>query len=88
MSGHLPRLLAFVLAALVTLGSASVAAQTPGSGSGAIEGRVREGARPELPVMASPATGPAAYDLTAYGPGEEPRPRDGEPTAVVHGELL
>mgnify|MGYP003502855702 CR=1 FL=1 len=57
-------------------------------GVGAIEGRVREGARPELPVMASPATGPAAYDLTAYGPGEEPRPRDGEPTAVVHGELL
>jgi hypothetical protein len=24
----------------------------------------------------------------AYGPGEEPRPRDGEPTAAAHGELL
>jgi lysine 2,3-aminomutase len=24
----------------------------------------------------------------AYGPGEEPRPRDGEPTASAHGELL
>ena len=23
-----------------------------------------------------------------YGPGEEPRPRDGEPTASAHGELL
>ena len=23
-----------------------------------------------------------------YGPGEEPRPRDGEPTAAAHGELL
>ena len=23
-----------------------------------------------------------------YGPGEEPRPREGEPTASVHGELL
>ena len=24
----------------------------------------------------------------AYGPGEEPRPREGEPTASAHGELL
>jgi hypothetical protein len=23
-----------------------------------------------------------------YGPGEEPRPREGEPTASAHGELL
>ena len=23
-----------------------------------------------------------------YGPGEEPRPRDGEPTGSAHGELL
>jgi hypothetical protein len=23
-----------------------------------------------------------------YGPGEEPRPREGEPTAASHGELL
>jgi len=25
---------------------------------------------------------------SAYGPGEEPRPREGEPTASAHGELL
>ena len=25
---------------------------------------------------------------TEYGPGEEPRPREGEPTASAHGELL
>ena len=25
---------------------------------------------------------------TDYGPGEEPRPREGEPTASAHGELL
>jgi hypothetical protein len=24
----------------------------------------------------------------AFGPGEEPRPREGEPTASAHGELL
>jgi hypothetical protein len=24
----------------------------------------------------------------AFGPGEEPRPRDGEPTGAAHGELL
>jgi hypothetical protein len=23
-----------------------------------------------------------------FGPGEEPRPREGEPTASAHGELL
>jgi len=23
-----------------------------------------------------------------FGPGEEPRPRDGEPTGSAHGELL
>jgi len=52
-------------------------------GVGAIEGQVREGARPELPVLGSGAAGPVEY-----GPGEEPRPREGEPTAVAHGELL
>jgi lysine 2,3-aminomutase len=41
-------------------------------GVGAVEGRAR---RP-LEV------------LPAYGPGEEPRPREGEPTASSHGELL
>jgi lysine 2,3-aminomutase len=30
----------------------------------------------------------SARDGHGYGPGEEPRPRDGEPTASAHGELL
>jgi hypothetical protein len=53
-------------------------------GVGAIEGR--SGA--PLKVLeagngADPATLPPEY-----GPGEEPRPRDGEPTGSAHGELL
>ena len=48
-------------------------------GVGAIEGQA---GRP-LPVLASgEGNGPT------YGPGEEPRPREGEPTASAHGELL
>jgi hypothetical protein len=47
-------------------------------GVGAIEGQATD---PRLPVL---GTG----DATTYGPGEEPRPRDGEPTAAAHGELL
>jgi hypothetical protein len=27
-------------------------------------------------------------DADAYAPGEEPRPREGEPTGWSHGELL
>ena len=46
-------------------------------GVGAIEGQAAEGSR-ELPVL----------DTGGYGPGEEPRPREGEPTASAHGELL
>jgi len=30
----------------------------------------------------------AAGVRPVYGPGEEPRPRDGEPTGSAHGELL
>jgi hypothetical protein len=30
----------------------------------------------------------APNDKVPYGPGEEPRPREGEPTASAHGELL
>jgi hypothetical protein len=48
-------------------------------GVGAIEGESRGG----LPVL--PA---GAGDARAYGPGEEPRPREGEPTGSAHGELL
>jgi hypothetical protein len=50
-------------------------------GVGAIEGRVT-GAPPVLGDGTPPATPPE------YGPGEEPRPREGEPTASAHGELL
>ncbi len=44
-------------------------------GVGAIEGT----ASAALPVLESGEV---------YGPGEEPRPREGEPTASAHGELL
>jgi hypothetical protein len=55
-------------------------------GVGAIEGQ----SGPTLRVLesgeAEPAT--AASPKPAYAPGEEPRPRDGEPTGSAHGELL
>jgi lysine 2,3-aminomutase len=52
-------------------------------GVGAIEG---ETVRTQLPVLpASTADGNGTQD---FGPGEEPRPREGEPTASAHGELL
>jgi hypothetical protein len=65
-------------------------------GVGAIEGqasgplRVLEsengvGAMAALPASSATLAQPAATD---YGPGEEPRPREGEPTASAHGELL
>ena len=66
-------------------------------GVGAIEGtaagtplRVLEsgngaGARAVLPAPSATPAPPAAPD---YGPGEEPRPREGEPTASAHGDLL
>ena len=34
------------------------------------------------------SAGVGGYDPHAYAPGEEPRPREGEPTASAHGELL
>jgi hypothetical protein len=57
-------------------------------GVGAIDGR----SSPSLRVLDSgehPA--PASAELPpnpSYAPGEEPRPRDGEPTGSAHGELL
>ena len=33
-------------------------------------------------------TATPATPAPEYGPGEEPRPREGEPTAAAHGELL
>jgi hypothetical protein len=50
-------------------------------GVGAIEGTAKQALR----VLEG---GEAASAAPAYGPGEEPRPRDGEPTASAHGELL
>jgi lysine 2,3-aminomutase len=47
-------------------------------GVGALEGQ----ARPPLPQLPQEAPAPS------YGPGEEPRPREGAPTASAHGELL
>jgi hypothetical protein len=40
---------------------------------------------------AEPGSAPTAIESNGsngYGPGEEPRPREGEPTASAHGELL
>jgi hypothetical protein len=42
--------------------------------------------RPDLPAEATNAG--AATNGKTYPPGEEPRPRDGEPTGSAHGELL
>jgi hypothetical protein len=54
-------------------------------GVGPIEGQTR---RAELPVLAPGPAPEDGADGSDYGPGEEPRPRDGEPTAAAHGELL
>jgi lysine 2,3-aminomutase len=60
--------------------------QQPGKwtpyGVGAIEGEKRS-TLPVIEASAAPANG-----KPEYGPGEEPRPREGEPTASAHGELL
>ena len=59
-------------------------------GVGAIEGQAGK----TLPVLESgspngdPAGGGTPETPPAYGPGEEPRPREGEPTGSAHGELL
>jgi hypothetical protein len=54
-------------------------------GVGAIEGQ----AGAPLRVLESGDVPPtSARDAAEYGPGEEPRPREGEPTASAHGELL
>ena len=50
-------------------------------GVGAIEGQAGAPLRVLEP-------GGSAVAEAAFGPGEEPRPREGEPTASAHGELL
>jgi hypothetical protein len=72
-------------------------------GGGAIEGqaarplRILEGgeppeataaALPPDPTPTASATPPDHTPARKYGPGEEPRPKDGEPTGSAHGELL
>jgi hypothetical protein len=54
-------------------------------GVGAIEGQAGAPLR-VLEAGDVPVADPE--DTTDYGPGEEPRPREGEPTASAHGELL
>ena len=51
-------------------------------GVGAIEGQ------PGAPLKVLEAGNGDAASKPDYGPGEEPRPREGEPTASAHGELL
>jgi lysine 2,3-aminomutase len=51
-------------------------------GVGAIEGKAGE----PLKVLESGNGGEP--EEAEYGPGEEPRPREGEPTGSAHGELL
>jgi hypothetical protein len=57
-------------------------------GVGAIEGTAARA----LPVLEAGASDTASGNGTSngktYGPGEEPRPREGEPTATAHGEML
>ena len=58
-------------------------------GVGAIEGKARE-TLPVLPSVATNGTNGNGNDGSngKYGPGEEPRPKEGEPTGSAHGELL
>jgi lysine 2,3-aminomutase len=53
-------------------------------GVGPIEGKA---GRP-LPGLEPGSNGRTQLDADAYAPGEEPRPREGEPTGWSHGELL
>jgi lysine 2,3-aminomutase len=56
-------------------------------GVGAIEGQAAA-ARPALGASVAPGDGEPPQREAGFGPGEEPRPREGEPTAAAHGELL
>jgi hypothetical protein len=55
-------------------------------GVGAIEGQAVDRGLPVLEAGVTPA-GPAASN-GGYGPGEEPRPAEGAPTATANHELL
>jgi hypothetical protein len=51
-------------------------------GVGAIEGTAG------APLRVLESGNGSGEATTEYGPGEEPRPREGEPTGSAHGELL
>jgi lysine 2,3-aminomutase len=53
-------------------------------GVGALEGQAGQ----PLPVLQSGAGGGDAGGAAAFGPGEEPRPAEGQPTATANHELL
>jgi hypothetical protein len=57
-------------------------------GVGAIEGQAGAPLRVLEPGEAADAEEPAGEPKPEYGPGEEPRPSEGEPTGSAHGELL
>ena len=56
--------------------------------SGCRSGSARSRARRRPAAGARAGRGGRAAERREYGPGEEPRPRDGEPTGSSHGELL
>ena len=49
-------------------------------------GEIDEGGEVGQAPVAAPTT--PEPPKPAFAPGEEPRPRDGEPTGSAHGELL
>ena len=53
-------------------------------GVGALEGQAGK----PLPVLQAGAGNGGPGDPAAFGPGEEPRPADGLPTATANHELL
>jgi lysine 2,3-aminomutase len=61
----------------------------PGDGNGAAEvSATARAASDTTGGMVEPSTLVPAEQRPDYAPGEEPRPREGEPTAAAHGELL
>ncbi|HET9680432.1 MAG TPA: hypothetical protein VFP19_00215, partial [Candidatus Limnocylindrales bacterium] len=57
-------------------------------GVGAIEGKAGQPLKVLEPSANGGKPGAEAPKAREYAPGEEPRPRDGEPTGSAHGELL
>ncbi len=66
-------------------GAASLEAGAEAGSGASANGASGNGASGNGPSGNGPSGDPAPK---VYGPGEEPRPRDGEPTGSAHGELL